>query len=243
MLTQLLFTQFLNHHFAGPVNALLSAVHVTPVSARAPITDSVAMEFLVFLVLVAYFIAVRVSLSVETPNGVQHLAELTNEFVSEQAEQIIGHGYERFTGYVTALALFILLSNLLGLIPGLESPTANVTVPLGFALVTFFYYHYHGIRANGFGYIKQFLGPVWWLYWLLFPIEVISHLARVLSLTVRLYANMFAGDLLTMVFFSLVPVGVPLIFLGLHLGVAFIQAYVFMLLAMIYLSLAVAHDH
>jgi F-type H+-transporting ATPase subunit a len=243
MPTQLLFTQFLNHLFAPAVDKLLAVVHVTPEFPAAPINNSVAMEFLVFLVLVGYFAIVRVSLSVEKPNGFQHLAEMTHEFVSDQGEQIIGHGYERFTGYLTALGLFILLSNLLGLIPGLESPTAVVTVPLGFALVTFVYYHYHGIRANGFGYIKQFLGPVWWLYWLLFPIEVISHLARVLSLTVRLYANMFAGDLLTMVFFSLVPVGIPLIFLGLHFGVAFIQAYVFMLLAMIYLSLAVAHDH
>jgi F-type H+-transporting ATPase subunit a len=243
MPTQLLFTQSLNHLFAPAVNKLLALVHITPEFPAAPITNAVAMEFLVFLVLVGYFAIVRVSLSVEKPNGFQHLAEMTHEFVSEQGAQIIGHGYERFVGYLTALALFILLSNLLGLIPGLESPTAVVTVPLGFAIVTFFYYHYHGIRANGFGYIKQFLGPVWWLYWLLFPIEVISHLARVLSLTVRLYANMFAGDLLTMVFFSLVPVGIPLIFLALHLGVAFIQAYVFMLLATIYLSLAVAHDH
>jgi len=116
-------------------------------------------------------------------------------------------------------------------------------VPLGLALVTFVFYHYHGVRANGFGYIKQFLGPVWWLYPLLLPIEIISHFARVLSLTVRLYANMFAGDLLTLAFFSLIPIGVPLVFLSLHLGVAVIQAYVFMLLSAIYLSLAVAHDH
>lgn len=243
MQTQLWLTKILNEHLARPVDALLAAVHVTPLNAAAPITNAVAMQLLVFGILLAYFVLVRISLSVEKPNGVQHLAEISNEFVSDQAEQIIGHGYERFVGYLTALALFILLSNLLGLIPGLESPTATVTVPLGFAIVTFLYYHFHGVRANGFGYIKQFLGPVWWLYWLLFPIEVISHFARVLSLTVRLYANMFAGDLLTMVFFSLVPVGIPLIFLGLHFGVAFIQAYVFMLLAMIYLSLAVAHDH
>ncbi len=243
MPTQLLFTQFLNHHFARPVDALLSAVHAPPLYPRAPITDAVSMELLVFLVLVAYFVVVRMTLSVETPGGVQHLAEIMNEFVDDQGGQIIGHGYERFTGYLTALALFILLSNLMGLVPGLESPTANVTVPLGLALVTFVYYHYHGVRANGAGYIKQFLGPVWWLYPLMFIIEVISHCARVLSLTVRLYANMFAGDLLTMVFFSLVPVGIPLIFLGLHLGVAVIQAYVFMLLAMVYLSLAVSHDH
>jgi F-type H+-transporting ATPase subunit a len=109
--------------------------------------------------------------------------------------------------------------------------------------VTFLYYHYHGVRSNGAAYIKQFLGPVWWLYPLLFPIEIISHFARVLSLTVRLYANMLAGDLVTLAFFSLVPIGIPLIFLGLHLGVAVVQAYVFFLLAAVYLSLAVAHDH
>jgi F-type H+-transporting ATPase subunit a len=149
----------------------------------------------------------------------------------------------RFTSYLTALALFILLGNLIGLIPGLESPTADVVVPLGLALVTFLYYHFHGIRANGFGYVKQFLGPVWWLYPLMLPIEIISHLARVLSLTVRLYANMFAGDLLTLAFFSLVPVGLPLVFLALHFGVSFIQAYIFFLLAAIYLSMAVAHEH
>ena len=197
----------------------------------------------VFLVLLAYFIVVRLTLSVEKPAAAQHLAEMTHEFVSEQGESIIGHGSERFTSYLTTLFLFILLANLMGLVPGLKSPTAEAVVPLGFALVTFIYYHYHGLRSNGFAYVKQFLGPVWWLYPLMLPIEIISHFARVLSLTVRLYANMFAGDLVTLAFFSLVPLGIPLIFLGLHLGVAVVQAYVFFLLAAIYLSLAVAHDH
>lgn len=243
MPTQLLLTRFLNHLFARPVDGFLSALHLAPAYPEAPITNAFAMELLVFFILILYFLLVRSRLSVETPGGVQHLAEMTNEFVSSQGEQIIGHGYERFTGYLTALFLFILLSNLMGLIPGLMSPTAAVSVPLGFAIVTFVYYHYHGIRVNGPGYIKQFLGPVWWISPLLFPIEIISHLARVLSLTVRLYANMFAGDLLTLAFFSLIPVGIPLVFLGLHLGVAVIQAYVFMLLAAIYLGLAVSHDH
>ncbi len=243
MQTQLLFTRLLNHLFARPVDASLSALHLAPAYPQAPITNANAMEVLVFLVLLGYFILVRASLSVETPGGVQHLAEMTHEFVSDQGEQIIGHGVERVTGYLTALFLFILLCNLAGLIPGLSSPTADVSVPLGLALLTFVYYQYHGVRVNGPGYIKQFLGPVWWIAPLLFPIEIISHLARVLSLTVRLYANMFAGDLLTLAFFSLIPIGVPLVFLGLHLGVAVVQAYVFMLLAAIYLSLAVAHDH
>jgi len=244
MPNQLFLTSILNHLFAAPVDKVLALLHVTPVYAFAPITNTFAMELLAFVLLLGYFIAIRVSLSVENPGAVQHLAEMTDEFVSGQAEQIIGHGYEQFTNYLTVILLFILLANLMGLLsPWLESPTASPAVPLGLALITFVYYHYHGVRANGFGYIKQFLGPVWWLYWLLFPIEVISHLARVLSLTVRLYANMFAGDLLTLAFFSLIPIGVPLVFLGLHLGVAVVQAYVFMLLAAIYLSLAVAHEH
>ena len=234
----------MNHFLAGPVDQLLALLHITPRFPEAPIPNSVAMELLVFLILLGYFIAVRVSLSVENPGPVQHLAEMTDEFVSGQAEQIIGHGFEQFTGYLTVILLFILLANLMGLLsPWLESPTASPVVPLGLALVTFVFYHYHGVRANGFGYIKQFLGPVWWLYPLLLPIEIISHFARVLSLTVRLYANMFAGDLLTLAFFSLIPIGVPLVFLSLHLGVAVIQAYVFMLLSAIYLSLAVAHEH
>jgi len=244
MPTQLFLTSFLNHLFAAPVDKLLALVHVAPQYPEAPITNAFAMELLVFLILMAYFVAVRMSLSVETPGPVQHIAEITNEFVSEQGEQIIGHGSEQFTGYLTVLFLFILLSNMLGLLsPWLESPTATLVVPLGLALVTFVYYHYHGVRANGFAYVKQFIGPVPALYWLLLPIEVISHLARLLSLTVRLYANMFAGDMLTLAFFSLIPIGIPLLFLGLHVFVAGIQAYVFMLLAMIYLSLAVSHEH
>jgi len=244
MPNQLLFTRFLNAHFAAPVTALLEAFHVHPKHPQAPMTNTFAMELLVFLILVAYFVVVRLTLNVEKPGSFQHLAEMTHEFVVEQSESIIGHGSERFVSFLTALLLFILLSNLLGLAsPWFESPTANAVVPLGFALITFLYYHYHGLRVNGVGYIKQFLGPVWWLYPLMFPIELISHCARVLSLTVRLYANMFAGDLVTLAFFSLIPVGIPLIFLGLHLGVAVVQAYVFFLLAAIYLSLAVSHDH
>ena len=244
MPTQLFLTSFLNHLFAAPVDKLLAMVHVVPEYPAAPISNALTMELLVFVLLLAYFVVVRMSLSVETPGAVQHVAEMTHEFVSEQGEQIIGHGSEQFTGYLTVLFLFILISNMIGLLsPWLESPTATIAVPLGLALVTFVYYHYHGIRANGWAYAKQFIGPVPALYWLLLPIEIISHLARLLSLTVRLYANMFAGDMLTLAFFSLIPIGIPLLFLGLHVFVAGIQAYVFMLLAMIYLSLAVSHEH
>ena len=117
MPTQLLFTRFLNAHFAGAANAVLAAFRVTPTNPAAPINNAFAMELLITGILLLYFVAVRLSLSVEKPKPVQHLAESIHEFVSEQSESIIGHGYERFVGYLTALFLFILLSNLLGLIP------------------------------------------------------------------------------------------------------------------------------
>ncbi len=135
-------------------------------------------------------------------------------------------------------------NNLLGLIPHLDTPTAAPYIPLGIAVPTFLYYHYYGFKEQGIiGYLKHFAGPIWWIAWLLFPIEIISHFARIMSLTIRLYANMFASDLVTLVFFSLFPFAIPALFLGLHAAVSLIQAYVFMLLAMIYLSQAVAHDH
>ena len=240
---QLIFTKFLNHYLAGGASALLHAVGIHPVHPNAPITNVVAMQILVTLLLLGFFIAVRASLSVEKPGGLQHTAEMVEEFVSEQADGIIGHGYERYLPYAITIGLFILVSNLLGLIPGFESPTGNAAVPLGCAVLTFVYYHYHGIRVHRFGYIKQFVGPVWPLWPLMFVIEVVSHMARILSLTVRLYANIFAGDLVTMVFFSLVPILVPVLFLSMHLGVALIQTFIFVMLTLVYLGMAVSEEH
>ncbi len=148
-----------------------------------------------------------------------------------------------FTPFLVALACFILVSNLIGLIPGFESPTAVPIVPLGCALVAFIYYQAHGFKHHGIGYLKHFAGPIPLLAPLMVPIEIISHLARLLSLTIRLYANMFAGDMVTLVFFSLVPIGLPVIFIGMHIGVSFLQTYIFVLLTTVYLAGAVAEEH
>jgi F-type H+-transporting ATPase subunit a len=244
MPVQLPFTAFLNHHFAGLANAILALVHVHPQYPQAPIDNPLAMELLIFFALLLFFVLVRATLSVDKPGPVQNIAEMLHEFVSGQAESIIGHGFERYVPIVTTIFIFILLSNLLGLLPGFISPTAKPWVPLGVAVITFLYYNYHGVREQGpVGYFKHFLGPVWWISPLMFPIEIVSHLSRILSLTVRLYANMFAGDMVTLVFFSLVPIAIPAVFLGMHLAVSVIQAYVFMMLALIYLAQATAHDH
>jgi F-type H+-transporting ATPase subunit a len=243
MPVELPFTALLNHYFAGVANVVLAMLHVHPKYPQRPIDNIFAMEFLVFLILLAFFALVRVTLSVEKPGPAQHIAEMLHGVVSDQAESIIGHGYERFVPYVTVIFVFILLCNLIGLIPGFITPTSKPWVPLGLATLTFLYYQYQGIRANGFGYVKQFLGPIWWISWLMLPIEIISHLARVLSLTVRLYANMFASDMVILVFFSLIPIVGSVPFLALHAGVSVIQAVVFMLLTLIYLSQAVSHEH
>ncbi len=243
MQEQLAITHLLNSLLGGPVSSLQHAVGIQSTPATA-IDNPFALELLVTLGLIVFFMVVRATLSVERPNPAQQVAEMVHEAIGSQSEQIIGHGYEQFQSFVVCIFLFVLLNNLLGAIPGIPAPTSHPVVPLGLAALTFLYYNFYGIRTQGvIGYIKHFAGPVWWMAWLILPIEIISHLARVLSLTIRLYANMFASDLVTLVFFSLIPVAVPAIFIGLHVAVSVIQAFVFMLLTMIYLSLATAHEH
>jgi F-type H+-transporting ATPase subunit a len=239
----LALTRLLNHIFGGLAAPVLHAVGISASPATA-INDTFALEMTVAVGLIAFFVLVRVSLSVEKPNPAQQIAEMIHEFTGSQAEQVIGHGYERFQAFVTCVLLFVLLNNVLGLIPGVDTPTAQPAVPLGIAFLTFLYYNFHGIRVQGpVGYLKHFAGPVGWLSPLMFPVEIVSHLARVMSLTIRLYANMLASDLLTLICFSMIPLLAPTVFLGLHFFVSLVQAYVFMLLTMIYLSMAVAHEH
>ncbi len=243
MPNQLWITAFLNKYFAGTANAVLGVFHLHAQYPRAPIPNYVAMETLVFVLLVLLFVVVRMRLSVDHPGALQHTMESIDSFVSQQGSEVIGHGYERYTPYLATLGIFILTCNLIGLIPGFEAPTAVPSVPLGCALVTWFYYHLQGIREKGFGYAKNFMGPEPWLAPLLFPIELFSHLARILSLSIRLFANMFAGDMVTLVFLSLVPIAIPVVFMLLHVGVSVIQTYIFVLLATVYIGEAVGQEH
>jgi F-type H+-transporting ATPase subunit a len=240
---QLWFTEILNHLFAGPVTRLLRSSHIQPSYPQAPITNAAAMQLLVFLFLLILFVLVRSRLSVDHPSSLQHVFEGIHGFIQGQSEEIIGHHSEGYTPFLTALALFILCCNLIGLIPGFETPTAVPGVPLGCAICAFIYYQAQGFKHAGVAYLRHFAGPMLFLAPLMIPIEIISHLARVLSLTIRLYANMFAGDMVTLVFFSLVPIAIPVVFLALHLGVSILQTYIFVLLTTVYLKGAVAEEH
>jgi F-type H+-transporting ATPase subunit a len=249
---QLWFTEILNRVLAGPVTGFLRALHIEPKHPQAPIPNSLAMELIVLFFLVAIFLLLRSRLSVDSPNGLQHTFESLEGFVVDQSREIIGHHTEPYISFFAILFIFILLCNLLGLIPGFESPTGVPVVPLGCAICAFVYYHTQGFKHSGIKYLLHFFGPPMegmplvariFLAALMLPIEIVSHVARLLSLTVRLWANIFAGDLITLVFFSMIPIGVPVIFSGLHVVVALLQAYVFMLLAIIYVAGAVAEEH
>jgi F-type H+-transporting ATPase subunit a len=241
---QLWFTALLNKLLAGPVTALLNALGLPPRHPQAPIPNPVAMEILVVIILFLLFALVRSRLSVETPGTLQHVFEGLHGFIDGQGREIIGHHSEPYTAFVATIFTYVLVCNLLGVIPGFESPTANPAVPLGIAICSFVYYNFQGVKKQGaWGYAKHFAGPLPALAILMVPIELISNFARVMSLTIRLYANMFAGDMVTLAFFSLVPLGLPVVFLGLHIGVSLLQAYIFSLLTLVYLQGAVAEEH
>jgi len=240
---QLWFTQVLNHLLAAPVTAGLRALGFHVAAPAAPISNYNAMVILVALMLAVFATWLSRQLSVERPRAWQQTIEVGWTGLEAHSEDVIGHGGGRFINYLFTLALFILIGNLLGLIPGFESPTGSIAVTVGLALTAFVYYHAHGLRHHGpVRYASTFMGPVKAIAFLMVPVEIISHFARILSLSVRLFANMFAGELITAIFVALVPVA-GLVFMGLHVFVALLQTYIFVVLTMIYLSGAVMEEH
>jgi F-type H+-transporting ATPase subunit a len=240
--TELLVTRILNNTLAGLGNSLIGLVGMAP--QERPWANYVAMQLLVALMIIVVFAILRPRLSVDSPGKLQHSFELVYEFVSGQAEENVGHDGHRYITYFGTVFIFVLFANLIGVIPGFESPTMIPSVPAGLAVATFCYYNIMGVQANGiFKYAAHFAGPIWWMAPLMIPIEIVSHMARPLSLTIRLFANMYAGEQVTGVFLKLTLLIVPALFMGLHVFVSLLQAYIFMLLTMMYVAGAVAHDH
>ncbi len=241
---QLWFTAILNELFAGVVAPLLVRVGEPPADPAHPIPNYVAMEVMVILILVVGALLLRRRLSMDKPGRFQHAMEVVVQFTQDMTDEIIGHGGRTYVAMLGTLGLYVVFCNLLGLIPTLETPTAHIQVTLGCAVAAFLYYNYHGCRQHGVvGYLKHLCGPMLIIAWLMFPIEVFSNVFRMLSLSVRLYANMMVGDLLDQVFGGLVPIAVPAVFGALHIFVSLLQAYIFMLLPAIYISMAVAEEH
>ena len=240
--TELWITKLFNEYLAGVGNALTGIVGIAP--EAKPWANFVTMQIVVAAIIIVLFALLRPRLSSDHPGKLQHTFELIYDFLREQSDEQVGHDGHKYVAYFGTIFVFILFSNLIGVIPGMEAPTMVPSVPAGCAIATFFYYNIVGVQANGIvKYLAHFAGPMPLLAPLMIPIELVSHLARPLSLTIRLFANMYAGEQVTMVFLKLTFLFVPAIFMGLHVFVSFLQAYIFMLLTMMYVAGAVSHEH
>jgi F-type H+-transporting ATPase subunit a len=262
-------TKLVNALLGKPALALLAVLHIHPENPEYPIPNHIAMEFVVFLIAVVFFLWLKGRLSVDNPGGTQQCMEalLTNSMgvgARDLLEDIAGHGSLKYLPMIGSIGLFVLMCNLISLVPGFSSPTAEKSVPLGCAIVVFLYYNWAGVVHHGpVGYGKHFLGPVLPMAIIMLPVEIFSHLARLLSLTVRLWVNMFVSELLYVTFLGLtlslfifvgslnklgyvlapLPLLGPVPFILLHIFVGFVQAFVFTLLPIIYLSGAVSEEH
>jgi F-type H+-transporting ATPase subunit a len=269
---QIWFTAILNKLLAGVVTPMLVGISgiqglawIKPEDPAHPIPNYVAMQVMVILVILIGALLLRRRLSVESPGKFQHAMEVVVEFTRSMNEEIIGRHSERYIGMIATLGIFVVVCNLWGLIPTLSTPTAQIQVTLGCAVAAFIYYNFHGMRQHGVvGYLKHLCGPMMAIAIIMFPIEVISNFGRLLSLSVRLMANMMVGNVLDNVFGVMIPsvfhsllgpnfIGValpalmsgivPVVFMALHIFVSLLQAYIFMLLPAIYISMAVSEEH
>jgi F-type H+-transporting ATPase subunit a len=262
-------TRLVNWLFGKPTLALLALLHIQPNNPEYPIPNHVAMEMLVLVLATIFFLWLRARISVDRPGGTQQCMEMliSNPLglgVRDLLVSNAGHGSEKYIEMLGAIGIFVLFCNLIGLVPGLASPTGQVSVPLGCAILVFIYYNYSGVVKQGpIKYAKHFMGPNPWLAIFMFPIEIISNLARLLSLTVRLWVNMFVSELLYGMFLGLLfglflylgklntigyssvllPLLIPLLFIVLHIFVAILQAFVFTILPVIYVAGAVKTEH
>jgi F-type H+-transporting ATPase subunit a len=241
---ELWITALFNKYLAGVANAILALAGMQAENPAKPWANYITMQIVVTLFLMILFAVVRPRLSVHRPGKIQQSLEVMYVFLRDQADDVVNGSGRKYLHLFATIFIFVLFCNLIGIIPTFESPTMFAPVPLGCALVTFAYYNTMGVKSQGIGnYLAHFAGPLPLIAPLMVPIEILSHLGRLLSLTVRLYANMFAGEQVILVFISLTYVLVPSVFMGLHIFVSFLQAFVFALLTMIYVAGAVVHEH
>ena len=225
-----------------PVNALWHSVQHR---FAWDIPDHVIMAALVLVLSAVLFPLAKRMISRDNPGPVQHILEVTVDGFKSLLHDIIGHDGDKYLYIIGSFAVFIFISNVFGLFFFLQPPTSNPNTTFALAITSFLYFNYQGIRKQGLGhYIKHFAGPIWWLAPLMFPIEIIGNFARVLSLGMRLFGNIFGEHTATGIFMGLVPFVVPWPMMGLGIFGAFLQTFVFIMLTMVYISGAVvAEEH
>ena len=215
---------------------------LAPLGLQSASADAVAYTWLIIIMLL--LVSVLATKAIQAvPTGMQNFMEVVIGGIENMIVETMGEHGRPFFPLVATLAIFILVSNLIGLVPGFFPPTANINTTAACAIVVFVMTHVVGVKEHGVGYIKHFMGPIIWLAPMIFFIEVIGHLSRVISLTLRLFGNMNGHELVLMIFFGLAPFLVPLPMMLMGVLVSFIQAFVFMLLAMIYIQGSLEHAH
>jgi len=206
------------------------------------IGEHVIYTWLVMAILIVVSFLATKSISM-IPSGAQNLLEVVVTGIDGLIEETMGKEGKAYFPLIATIALFILICNLIGLVPGFYPPTANLNTNAAMALVVFAMTHIVGFRKHGIGYLKHFMGPIIWLAPLMFVIEIIGHLARPLSLTLRLFGNMYGHEIVLMIFLALVPLFLPIPMMLMGVLIALIQSFVFTLLAMIYIAGALEEAH
>lgn len=238
----LFLVEFFNKIFSKPLAALLALVGIEVKHPEHFVPDYIVMSLIVSIFLILFLGLSSRKLKL-TPPKFQSILELIIQAFENLLADIIGEKGKKYLPLIGTIGLFIFFCNILGLIPGFMSPTSNINVTAGCALVVFSYYHWQGIKSQGlFRYLKHFTGPIPLLAPLLLPIEIISHFSRPVSLSMRLFGNIFAEELLIIIIASIVPFILPLPFMALAILTAIIQAFVFVLLSCIYIAGAVVAE-
>lgn len=238
----LFIVEIINRFIGQPLASLLSALGVKVAHPEHFFPDYLVMVIIVALFFVLFFSLASRNLSI-IPGKRQSFLELIVELFESLLRDTVGESSRKYLPVIATVGLFIFFSNLLGLVPGLMSPTSKLNVTAGCALVVFVYYHWQGIKSQGlWRYLKHFTGPIPLLAPLLLPIEIISHFSRPVSLSIRLFGNIFAEELLILIIASIIPFFLPLPFMAIAIFTSVIQAFVFVLLACIYIAGAVAHE-
>ena len=238
----LYIVELINKLFSKPLSSLFALLGIEVNNPEHLIPDYVVMSLIAAGLLILFF-----SLSSKKtqliPSKLQNVMELIIQFFEGLLSYLIGKEGKKYLPMVGTIGLFILACNLMGLVPGFMSPTSKLNVTAGCALTVFIYYHWQGIKAQGLlKYLKHFMGPIPLLAPLMVPIEIISHFSRPLSLSMRLFGNIFAEELLILIMASIIPFLLPLPFMAIAIITAVVQAYVFVLLSCIYIAGAVTHE-
>jgi F-type H+-transporting ATPase subunit a len=230
-----------NRVFGPPVAAVLGLAGI-----EVPDPLHVVPDYIVMVLIVAVLVAVLLGLASRRPKLVpgprQSIAEMIVQMFDGLIVDTVGPEGRKYLPVVGTVGIFVFGCNMIGLVPGFMSPTSKLNVTLGCALVVFFYYHAQGVKAQGLKYFKHFMGPIPALAPLMIPIEVISHFSRPVSLSMRLFGNIFAEELLIVIMASIIPFLLPLPFMAVAIFTSLIQSFVFVLLSCIYIAGAVAHE-